>query len=352
MGLPMNMKQQSLGNFSISESEIRSLLARSRHSETRPDMALRLQIVARLAQGASSHAVAEELGVTEKTVTKWCGRFIAYGEDGLRDAPRRGAPRRIDDAAIASVITQKLSLDNGASTREVARRTGVSQSTVARIWRAAGLPGTRGDDVSSNSGRGETRGQSRIALTTEREGDADDLMLAFYMAPVGLMVSRQRVVHTYNEAFGQMFGYGPKSLVGKSLEALYPTPKEFEHIGERALVIMRDTGVHSDERIMRRANDSLFWCHVSGRAIDRADPFAASVWTFEDLSSVRKVTADLTSRERQIAQLLVIGKSSKQIARELAISPRTVEGHRARLMLKYGVQSSSELVAHLIGRAS
>ncbi|MFJ1254132.1 LuxR C-terminal-related transcriptional regulator [Cupriavidus sp. CuC1] len=344
------MKRRPRVEFSISESEVRSLLVRSRLPETGPATALRLRIVTRLAQGLSSTAVAAELGISEKTVVKWRGRFLARGEDGLLDAPRQGAPRRIDNVSVANVITHRLSLDDATSTREVARQTGVSQSTVARIWRATGLSGARHEGKSSGSARRKTRAPSHIASGDERDSEASDLMLAFYMAPVGLMVSRQRVVHTYNGAFGQMFGYEPKSLVGKSLEALYPTPKEFEHIGERALLIMRDTGVYSDERIMRRANDSLFWCHVSGRAIDRADPFAAAVWTFEDLSSVRKVTADLTSRERQIAQLLVNGNSSKQIGRELAISPRTVEGHRARLMLKYGVQSSSELIAHLIGR--
>jgi PAS domain S-box-containing protein len=179
-----------------------------------------------------------------------------------------------------------------------------------------------------------------------------DVELAFYMAPVGLLISRQRVVDKYNQAFCGMFGYAMDGLAGKSLELLYPSRDEFDHVGERALVLMRDTGFYSDERIMRRVDDSLFWCHVSGRAIDRSDPFAAAVWTFEDLSSVRPVTTDLTTRERQIAQFLVNGKSSKQVAKDLNISHRTVEAHRARLMRKYGVGTTSELIAHLIGRRS
>lgn len=211
------------------------------------------------------------------------------------------------------------------------------------------------------SGTKQTVRRAKPAITrahgpsTDANGSANrggDLELAFYMAPVGLLVSRQRMVDKYNQAFCGMFGYEMDVLTGSSLELLYPSRDEFVHVGARALMAMRDTGFYSDERIMRRVDDSLFWCHVSGRAIDRKDPFAAAVWTFEDMSAIRPVTIELTVRERQIAQFLVNGKSSKQVARDLDISHRTVEAHKARLMRKYGVRTTNELIAHLIGRRS
>ena len=178
----------------------------------------------------------------------------------------------------------------------------------------------------------------------------EDLIMAFDMAPVGMLVSRQRRVQSHNQAFCEIFGYAPNSLLGASLECLYPSHDEFQHIGERAFLAMKDKGTYADDRIMRKFNGSLFWCHVSGRAIDREDPFAAAVWVFEDISYARPVTTDLTAREREIAQFLVSGKSSKQIAMGLNISHRTVEAHRARLMRKFDVKTTSELIAMLIGR--
>jgi two-component system response regulator FixJ len=52
----------------------------------------------------------------------------------------------------------------------------------------------------------------------------------------------------------------------------------------------------------------------------------------------------LTPREREILEQLVIGRSNKMIARELTISPRTVEIHRARVMEKIEAENLSQLV--------
>jgi len=180
--------------------------------------------------------------------------------------------------------------------------------------------------------------------------DHNDLLLVFDIAPVGLLVSRQRRIHSYNQAFCDIFGYAPHMLQGSSLECLYPTSTEFQHAGERAIQLMRKKGTYGDDRIMRKRSGEHFWCHVMGRTANRDDPFATTVWVFEDISAVRPVTHSLTIREREIAQFLVQGKSSKQIALNLGIGHRTVEAHRARLMRKYGVTSASELVARLMGR--
>ena len=54
--------------------------------------------------------------------------------------------------------------------------------------------------------------------------------------------------------------------------------------------------------------------------------------------------ASLTGREREVFEQLLTGRSNKQIARALDISPRTVEIHRARVMEKMAAGSLAELV--------
>jgi PAS domain S-box-containing protein len=176
-----------------------------------------------------------------------------------------------------------------------------------------------------------------------------DYQTIFLHAPIGMCVSQHRVIHACNQALIAMFSYESDALIGQSFSILYPTLDEFERTGARIVPIMNARGHYSDERIMKRANQELFWCHVTGGALVKNDPHAIGIWTFEDLSSKRPVTAELTPREREIAALLVEGKTSKLIARQIGLSPRTVEMHRAKLMRKFAAATSSELVHRLLG---
>jgi DNA-binding NarL/FixJ family response regulator len=56
----------------------------------------------------------------------------------------------------------------------------------------------------------------------------------------------------------------------------------------------------------------------------------------------------LTSREREIVQLLAEGKSSKEVAVSLGISVKTAETHRANIMRKLELHSVSELVRYAV----
>ena len=182
-----------------------------------------------------------------------------------------------------------------------------------------------------------------------KPAQAIDFAMIFERAPVGMCVSHQRVISACNDALAEIFGTTPAQLRGQSFSVLYPTVDEFERTGARIAPILNRQGYYSDERIMKRASGELFWCHVTGRSLSPNDPHAAGIWTFEDLSSRRPVTAELSAREREVAALLVEGKTSKMIAKQLELSPRTVEMHRARLMKKFSAGTSSELVNRLLG---
>lgn len=62
------------------------------------------------------------------------------------------------------------------------------------------------------------------------------------------------------------------------------------------------------------------------------------------LQELRQRMGSLTVREREVMRLVVDGASNKVVARELAVSPRTVEHHRAHMMQKLGAQSLADLV--------
>jgi len=176
-----------------------------------------------------------------------------------------------------------------------------------------------------------------------------DYRTAFDLAPIGLVLSKDRLILSCNQQLLVMFGARePEQLNGRSFELLYPTHDEFERTGARIVASLDKRGFYADERIMKRLSGELFWCHVSGRALDPQQPHAAGIWSFEDLSARRRVSAELTPREREIAALLIEGLTSKRIGLKLAISPRTVDVYRARLMRKYGASTTPELVNKLL----
>ena len=179
-----------------------------------------------------------------------------------------------------------------------------------------------------------------------------DYRQAFYMAPVGLVMSRNRVIVDCNEHLCEMFGASQEQLVGQSFLVLYPSVDEYERIGARMIPILNASGRYSDNRIMKRVDGRMrgetFWCHVTGRALNRSAPHEAGIWSFEDLSSQRPVTAELTAREREVAAHLMDGLTSKEIGRALVISHRTVEIYRARLMRKYKASTTADLVHRLL----
>lgn len=67
------------------------------------------------------------------------------------------------------------------------------------------------------------------------------------------------------------------------------------------------------------------------------------------ISKAEKSTKEhLSARERQVVQLLAEGKTTKQIALQLHLSPKTVDSNRRRVMNKLGISSVAELTKYAI----
>lgn len=64
----------------------------------------------------------------------------------------------------------------------------------------------------------------------------------------------------------------------------------------------------------------------------------------EETQEVMTLLARISGREREVLELVADGLSSKEIARRLDLSPRTIEVHRANLFSKLGVDSLADLI--------
>jgi transposase len=134
----------------LSAEERETLLRWTRRHSSAQALALRSRIVLACAEGKANTEVAGELGCDRSTVAKWRQRFAADRLEGLGDAPRPGAARRIGDDVVEAIVVQTLETapKNAThwSTRELAARHGISRQTVSEIWRAFGLKPWRQDE--------------------------------------------------------------------------------------------------------------------------------------------------------------------------------------------------------------
>jgi transposase len=127
----------------LTDDERETLLRWSRRAKSSQALGLRSRIVLGCAEGKANKQVAAELGVWPQTVGTWRRRFVESRLDGLSDEPRPGAPRKITDAQVEQVVVATVERTPADATHwsraSMAAQSGLSRSTVGRIWKAFGL---------------------------------------------------------------------------------------------------------------------------------------------------------------------------------------------------------------------
>ncbi len=108
------------------------------HKNARLTFACRVLLVHRIQSGRAKVQVAQELGISTKTVDKWVRRYRERGPEGLRDLsskPHR-SPSATDEVLKTAVVALRRQRMTFVS---IAGQLGLSRATVARIATAAGL---------------------------------------------------------------------------------------------------------------------------------------------------------------------------------------------------------------------
>src|SRR5512144_1633270 len=133
----------------LTNDEREQLVRWSRRAKSAQALALRSRIVLACADGTDNKTVATRLGCSSATVGKWRARFIANRLDGLVDEDRPGRPPSITlgqvEAVVAATLEDKPLNATHWSRASMAKRSGLSRSTIGRIWRDFGLQPHRSD---------------------------------------------------------------------------------------------------------------------------------------------------------------------------------------------------------------
>lgn len=183
------------------------------------------------------------------------------------------------------------------------------------------------------------------------KGSAGEVHLRFSLdeIPVPMVYATHRIIRDCNDAFAELFGYDRADLIDRSFAVLYPKISDFIRTGRMWLEHLPEGRNYYDERIMMSVTGQRFWCQVTGKSFQHDDPFAHALYCFQRLN--RPTTSPqlaLTERQHQILTLVSQGKTNADIAGELALSVRTVESHRARLMKITGCGNTAQLITWFV----
>src|SRR5512143_965715 len=128
--------------FRVRDNDVETLQGWTRSSSIRAGLAQRARVVLLSAEGLGTTAVAERIGVSRPTVILWRNRYLDGGVDALADLPRPGRKSDTDEAAIVvrrlEAPLEQLGVTHWSS-RLLAREMGVSNVTIAKVWRKWGL---------------------------------------------------------------------------------------------------------------------------------------------------------------------------------------------------------------------
>jgi diguanylate cyclase (GGDEF)-like protein/PAS domain S-box-containing protein len=149
------------------------------------------------------------------------------------------------------------------------------------------------------------------ALLAEQSAILDNVMF-------GVMFVRDRRIVSVNRRCEELFGYLPSEMTGKSTAIVFPSSEEFQSAGNRQYRSLEEGSYFTEERQYRNKSGQLFWCLVSGCAIDPLRPHDGSIWVYADVTERKqaeeKLRLSATVLEHIADGVMVIGTDGRIVA--------------------------------------
>ena len=151
-------------------------------------------------------------------------------------------------------------------------------------------------------------------LLAEQSAILDNVMF-------GVMFVRHRRVVSVNRRCEELFGYANESLTGGSTALIFPNQESYDAVGQQHYAVLAEGKYVTEERQYRRRDGSVFWCLVSGFALDPLRPQEGSIWVFADITE-RKLAEEKLRLSATVLEHIADGVMVTDTAgRIVAINP-------------------------------
>jgi len=198
----------------------------------------------------------------------------------------------------------------------------------------------------------------RIQTIVQRIADADFLKSVIGHMPFAAFIvyAPEREIAWCNTVAQTTFGYDSGEMIGETTFKLHVDRDRYDEFQRVTAPVVSAGRPYRGRFWMRRKNGSMFASEHLITPVQMIEERQGVVSFVQDLCPIEngvlqeKIEA-LTGREREVFLLTAEGLSVKEIAFRIAISPRTVEVHRARILEKFESDTVHQLMAELLSAA-
>ncbi len=116
----------------------------------------------------------------------------------------------------------------------------------------------------------------------------------------GICLLQSDRIQWVNPAFESIFGYPADEVRGQDTSRFYVHAEDYERTVRDGQRKLSEISVYSTEALLKRKSGTTFWCHVAGRAVDRAQMDDGSIWVIQDIDSLKRAEEDLRASQARL----------------------------------------------------
>ncbi|MBF0552344.1 MAG: PAS domain S-box protein, partial [Deltaproteobacteria bacterium] len=186
---------------------------------------------------------------------------------------------------------------------------------------------------------------SRDELLAQRQAILENV-------PVGITYLIERTILWCNSRLAELFGYSLEEFNGQTTEFIYLSKEDYEEYGSRAYPALARGETFHHERLMKRQDNTLIWCSVTGKAIDPGNPVLGSIWIIEDISKRKSDEEELIkAREAALSANQAKSEFLANMSHEIRTPLSAIIGFN-RLLLDGSLTTQQKSFAEAVGQAS